>query len=181
VSVPFELRLAVRYLRVHRGRTFLSVITSISIAGVAVGAAALVIALSLMTGFEADMKQRILRGSADLQILDRSEASFDDANAVLAQARAIPGVSAAAPVLYSPAMIMNDVAGAPSYAEIEGVDPAVQGHVVNFGPHRGPSRWRRLAVLLPPEGRASCSAPISRPGSESSRPISSASSFRACG
>lgn len=154
MSVPFELRLAVRYLRVHRGRTFLSVITSISIAGVAVGAAALVIALSLMTGFEADMKQRILRGSADLQILDRSEASFDDANAVLAQARAIPGVSAAAPVLYSPAMIMNDVAGAPSYAEIEGVDPAVQGHVVNFGPQSG-------AEPLTPLGRPS---PSGRPG-----------------
>src|SRR6187399_1169236 len=69
VMVPYELLLAVRYLRVQRGRTFLSVITMISIAGVAVGTAALVIALALMTGFEDDMRQRILRGSAHLQII----------------------------------------------------------------------------------------------------------------
>jgi hypothetical protein len=47
--LPFELYLALRYLRFHRGRTFLSVITMISVAGVTVGTAALVIALSLMT------------------------------------------------------------------------------------------------------------------------------------
>ena len=134
MSTPYELRLAVRYLRVHRGRTFLSVITMISVAGVAVGAAALVIALALMTGFEADMKQRILRGSADLQILDRGSPSFDDADAILQQARAVPGVVAAAPVLFSPAMIMNEAAGSPAYAEIEGVDPALQDRVVDFGP-----------------------------------------------
>ncbi|HEX4825029.1 MAG TPA: ABC transporter permease [Candidatus Polarisedimenticolaceae bacterium] len=134
MTAPYELRLAVRYLRVHRGRTFLSVITMISVAGVAVGAAALVIALSLMTGFEADMKQRILRGSADLQVLDRGAATFEDAETVRATAAAVPGVVAAAPVLFSPAMIMNDSGGSPSYAEVEGVDPSLQDRVVDFGP-----------------------------------------------
>ena len=68
MNAPYELLLAFRYLRVHRGRTFLSVITMISVGGVAVGTAALVIALALMTGFEEDMKLRILRGSAHLQM-----------------------------------------------------------------------------------------------------------------
>ena len=45
MKLPYELFLALRYLRFHRGRTFLSLITLISIAGVAVGTAALVIAL----------------------------------------------------------------------------------------------------------------------------------------
>jgi len=146
VSAPFELHLAIRYLRVHRGRTFLSVITLISIAGVAVGTAALVIALALMTGFEQDMKQRILRGSAHLQILDRTESGFSDADEVLAKARAIPGVAAAAPVLYSPAMIMNDALGSPSYAEIQGVDPQVQATVVDFGPAAGAHPLAALAL-----------------------------------
>lgn len=137
MKAPFELHLAVRYLRVHRGRTFLSVITLISVAGVAVGAAALVIALALMTGFEADMRQRILRGSAHLQVLDQAESSFSDADEVLGKVREVPGVAAASPVLYSPAMIMNDALGAPSYAEIQGVDPALAGHVVDFGPEAG--------------------------------------------
>ena len=49
MKAPYELLLALRYLRVQRGRTFLSVITMISVAGVAVGTAALVIALAPRT------------------------------------------------------------------------------------------------------------------------------------
>jgi lipoprotein-releasing system permease protein len=77
------------------------------------------------------MRQRILRGSAHLQVIAQADSIFDEADAVLAKARAIPGVSAAAPVLFSPAMIMND--GSPAYAEIYGVEPAIQGRVVDFG------------------------------------------------
>jgi lipoprotein-releasing system permease protein len=131
---------------VHRGRTFLSVITLISVAGVAVGTAALVIALALMTGFEDDMRQRILRGSAHLQIIENADSGFDDADAVLASARAIPGVAEAAPVLYSPAMIMNEAQGPPAYAELQGVEPALQGRVVDFG---GPAGSNSLAGLVP--------------------------------
>ena len=137
MNVPYELLLAVRYLRVYRGRTFLSVITMISVAGVAVGTAALVIALALMTGFEEDMRQRILRGSAHLQVIEQSESSFGDAGDVLVKVRAIPGVAAAAPVLFSPAMIMNDLVGSPAYAELHGVEPALQGQVVDFGAEAG--------------------------------------------
>ena len=137
MTLPYELLLAVRYLRVHRGRTFLSVITMISVAGVAVGTAALVIALALMTGFEDDMRQRILRGSAHLQIIEQAESGFGGADDVLAKARAIPGVAAAAPVLYSPAMIMNDAMGSPAYAEIQGVEPELQSQVVDFGAGAG--------------------------------------------
>ena len=137
MNVPYELLLAFRYLRVHRGRTFLSVITMISVGGVAVGTAALVIALALMTGFEEDMRQRILRGSAHLQIIEQGESGFDDADNVLTKARAIPGVQAAAPVLFTPAMIMNDALDSPAYAEIYGVDPQLQGRVVDFGAGAG--------------------------------------------
>ena len=145
MAVPFELYLAARYLRVHRGRTFLSVITIISIAGVAVGTAALVIALALMTGFEQDMRERILRGSAHLQILDAGKSSFTDAEEVVAKVRTLPEVAGAAPVLYSPAMIMNDVAGSPAYAELQGVDPEVQGRIIDFGPE---NHGQPLAALL---------------------------------
>jgi lipoprotein-releasing system permease protein len=157
VKAPYELLLAFRYLRVQRGRTFLSVITMISVGGVAVGTAALVIALALMTGFEEDMRQRILRGSAHLQIIERAENGFDDADGVLAKARAVPGVQAAAPVLFSRAMIMNDASGTPAYAEIYGVDPQVQGQVVDFGQVAGsdplsglkaPSESGRAGIVL---------------------------------
>jgi len=145
VNTPYELLLAFRYLRVHRGRTFLSVITMISVGGVAVGTAALVIALALMTGFEEDMRQRILRGSAHLQIIEQAESGFDDADGVLQAARAVPGVAAASPVLFSPAMIMNDGLGSPAYAEIYGVDPELQGQVVDFGAEAGKAPLAGLA------------------------------------
>lgn len=137
MKAPYELVLALRYLRVQRGRTFLSVITMISVAGVAVGTAALVIALALMTGFEEDMRQRILRGSAHLQVIEQAESGFDDADGVMAKARGIPGVAAAAPVLFSPAMIMNEALGSPAYAELYGVDSRLQGQVVDFGVDAG--------------------------------------------
>jgi lipoprotein-releasing system permease protein len=69
LRLPYEPYLALRYLRFHRGRTFLSVITLISVAGVTVGTAALVIALALMTGFQQDIRQRIQSGSAHLTVL----------------------------------------------------------------------------------------------------------------
>jgi len=144
VAIPYELHLAARYLRVHRGRTFLSVITLISIAGVAVGTAALVIALALMTGFEEDMRDRILRGAAHLQLLDAGKPSFADASEIVAKVGAVPGVAGAAPVLYSPAMIMSDVGGTPVYAELQGVDPEPQSRVIDFGPE---SRGEPLLAL----------------------------------
>ena len=149
MAVPFELHLAARYLRVHRGRTFLSVITVISIAGGGVGTAALVIALALRSGFELDMRERILRGSAHLQILDAGRSSFTDAGEVVERARTIPGVAGVAPVLYSPAMIMNDAGGTPAYAELQGVDPALQGQVIDFGPE---NRGDPLGALTPATG-----------------------------
>ena len=145
MKAPYELVLALRYLRVQRGRTFLSVITMISVAGVAVGTAALVIALALMTGFEEDMRQRILRGSAHLQVIEQAESGFDDADGVMATARAIPGVAAAAPVLFSPAMIMNEALGSPAYAELYGVDPRLEVQVVDFGVEAGKDPLGRLS------------------------------------
>lgn len=153
MAIPYELHLAARYLRVHRGRTFLSVITLISIAGVAVGTAALVIALALMTGFEEDMRERILRGSAHLQVLDGGKSSFSDAADVLERVRGVPGVEGAAPVLYSPAMMMNETAGTPIYVELQGVDPPLQSRVIDFGPQ---SQGDPLSALERPteSGRA---------------------------
>jgi len=130
VRLPYELHLALRYLRFHRGRTFLSIITLISVAGVTVGTAALVIALALMTGFQDDVRERILGGSAHLTVLDPAEPSFIDAEALAKRVEGVTGVRAAAPVLSSPAMIINEVLDTPLYAELQGVDPEKHGKVI---------------------------------------------------
>lgn len=150
MAAPYEVHLASRYLRFHRGRGFLSVITIISLAGVAVGTAALVIALSLMTGFREDVRARILRGSAHLQVLSAGGPSFDDAEELIRRIETFPGVRAAAPVYFAPAMITNESAGLPAFAEVLGVDPKRQAGVADFG------GADPLSVLLetPTEARA---------------------------
>jgi len=93
------------------------------------------------------MRQRILRGSAHLQVIEQAESGFDNADDVLAKARAIPGVAAVAPVLFSPAMIMNDALGSPRTRRSTASSPSFQTEVVDFrrggrqrsaaGSHRG--------------------------------------------
>jgi len=149
VRLPYELHLALRYLRFHRGRTFLSIITLISVSGVTVGTAALVIALALMTGFQDDVRERILGGSAHLTVLDPADLSFPDAEALAARVQEIDGVRVAAPVLSSPAMIVNESLEAPLYAELQGVDPAKHGQVIPLG-SGGPDPLQPLQA--PPGG-----------------------------
>lgn len=134
VRLPYEIQLALRYLRFHRGRAFLSLITWISVAGVTVGTAALVIALSLMTGFEEDVRNRILKGSAHLQILSAAEPTFEGAEPIVRRVSATQGFVAAGAVLYTPAMITSEELGSPAYGEVLGVVPSDHRRVVDLGP-----------------------------------------------
>lgn len=133
MGLPFELHLALRYLRFHRGSAFLSLITLISVAGVTVGTAALVIALALMSGFQKDLRDRILRGSAHLTVMSVGGSTFDLDPDFLARLQGVPGVERAGAVLYTPAMLANEDLGSPAYVQIHGVDPASHAQVVDLG------------------------------------------------
>ena len=56
----YELRIALRYLRARRKDAFISVTTLLSAVGVMIGVAALIVTLSVMGGFEASLKQRVI-------------------------------------------------------------------------------------------------------------------------
>lgn len=127
MPVPYELYLALRYLRFHRGRTFLSIITLISVAGVTVGTAALVIALALMAGFVEDVRERIHSGSAHLTVMSADQVVFQDAPSLVARLQAIAGVRAASPVLYTHALLTVEELGTHDFAELHAIDP--QGHL----------------------------------------------------
>ena len=133
MRLPFELHLALRYLRFHRGSAFLSVITLISVAGVTVGTAALVIALALMTGFQEDLRERILRGSAHLTVMNGTGSTFGLDDDLLRRIGDVPGVGDVGAVLYSPAMLTNEDLGSPAYAQVHGVDPTAHIRVVDLG------------------------------------------------
>ncbi len=138
MRLPYELHLALRYLRVHRGGAFLSIITLISVAGVTVGTAALVIALALMAGFESDLRDRILRGSTDVSLMNTGGATFSLDEGWLARLQEIPGVRETSPVLYTPAMLTDAGGGEPAYAKLYGVDPQRHGRVVRLPPGEDP-------------------------------------------
>src|SRR5512144_3273061 len=73
--LPFELLLALRYLRPRR--TFVSVITLISVLGVTLGVAVLIIVLSVMSGFDRQLRDRILGFNPHLRIMERSQTIHD--------------------------------------------------------------------------------------------------------
>lgn len=145
MPLPYELYLALRYLRVHRGRTFLSVITVISVAGVTVGTAALVIALSLMAGFVEDVRGRIHGGGAQLTVLGADQDLFSGGAALVRRLESIAGVRAAACVLYTEAIVTVDERGQHGYLELHGVDPAAQARIVHGSEAEEPP-FQRLAA-----------------------------------
>jgi lipoprotein-releasing system permease protein len=109
------------------------VITLISAAGVTVGTAALIVALALATGFQDDLRERILRGSAHLTVMNAGGSTFEQDDAVLEGIEAVPGVNQAGQVLYTPAMLVNEEVSSPAYAEIHGVVPERHERIVFTG------------------------------------------------
>ena len=73
--LPFELLLALRYLRPKR--TFVSVITLISVLGVTLGVAVLIIVISVMSGFDQELRQKILGFNPHLRVMAQGEAMTD--------------------------------------------------------------------------------------------------------
>ncbi len=154
---PYELFLALRYLRFHRGRTFLSVITLISVSGVTVGTAALVIALSLSAGMVQDVRQRIHSGSAHLTILSAADTEpFQGAATLIAELESVAGVRAAGPVLFTPAIVTFEGTASHGYAELHGIDVAAHVRVIldrevedsPFAPLVAPTASGREGILL---------------------------------
>ncbi|HXJ59843.1 MAG TPA: ABC transporter permease [Verrucomicrobiae bacterium] len=101
--LPFELFLALRYLRPKR--TFVSVITLISAMGVMLGVAVLIIVISVMTGFDRQLRDKILGFSAHLKIFRYEQEPLPDYEAVERLVQANRQVRAVAPFILGQVMI----------------------------------------------------------------------------
>jgi len=126
-TTGFESLIGGRYLRARSKHAFISLITYLSVAGVAVGVMALIVVIAVMTGFEADLKQRILGGQANI-VLQRYGQAMEDWPEVLRTVASVPGVAAATPFVYSQVMLRS--AAATSGAVLRGVDPRTAGGVL---------------------------------------------------
>ncbi|GBQ38959.1 MULTISPECIES: lipoprotein-releasing ABC transporter permease subunit [Komagataeibacter] len=101
---PFERMVAGRYLHARRGERFVSVIAIFSLVGIALGVATLIIVMSVMNGFKADLLGRILGLNGDLSVygVTRTISDYDD---VAGRVRQVPGVVSAAPLVESQVLL----------------------------------------------------------------------------
>ncbi len=118
----FELFIAARYLRAKRRQAVVGVITAISIAGVAVGVASLIIALAITNGMRRDLQERLLSSTAHVELMRVQDDGMRNWRELVARLRQFPHVTAAAPGLYEPVLIAR---GARSGgAMIKGIIPS---------------------------------------------------------
>jgi lipoprotein-releasing system permease protein len=102
--VRYELWVGLRYLRAKRSEVFISLITVISIVGVMIGVMTLNIVLAVMTGFEEDLRDRILGFNPHIVLMSYAGTIKDPAD-VLTTVRDTPGVVASAPLVYGQVMV----------------------------------------------------------------------------
>lgn len=132
--LPFELLLALRYLRPKR--TFVSVITLISVLGVTLGVAVLIIVISVMTGFDRQLRDKILGFSAHIRIMPR-DASMTNYPAVMSLVQSNKHVKGAAPFILTRVLIRTHPANTNSQPLsdapwVRGLDPEAEVHVSNM-------------------------------------------------
>jgi lipoprotein-releasing system permease protein len=130
--VRWELFVALRYLRARRRAAFLSLISLISLLGVTIGVATLDIVLAVMTGFERDLRDKILGFNPHIVVVSYGGTLAGDPT-LLDRVRAVPGVVAAGPFIYGQAMLT--VGRSASGVVVRGIDPAAAGTVVDVEHH----------------------------------------------
>ncbi|MBI3399237.1 MAG: lipoprotein-releasing ABC transporter permease subunit [Deltaproteobacteria bacterium] len=125
--MSYELFIGLRYLKAKRKQSFISIITFISILGVMVGVTALIIVLSVMTGFEEDLREKILGVNAHLVVLELGK-GMKDYSQVAEKTKKIDGVVGTTPFIYNQAMLSteNGVVG----VVVRGLDVDTVGEVV---------------------------------------------------
>ncbi len=105
----FEFLVAIRYLKAKRKQAVVSLITVISVMGVAAGVAALIIALAINAGFRQDLQEKLLGASAHITILKPTRDGILNYRSLSDQASSIDGVTAVAPALHQTVLLTTGV------------------------------------------------------------------------
>jgi lipoprotein-releasing system permease protein len=127
-DAPFELKIGRRYLR-STGNRFLSFISLMSMLGVAIGVAVLIVVLSVMNGFESELRSRILSVTSHAT-LTAFGAGVPGWQALREQALKSPGVTGVAPFVEGESLLIADrPSGGSAPATVRGIDPGLEGTV----------------------------------------------------
>jgi len=141
----YEWFIGLRYLKAKRKQTFISIITVISIAGVAVGVMALIVVLAVMSGFEKTLKEKILGTQAHLVLLKASQEGMDHYEEVAKKAEEVKGVISAAPFIFNQVMLSSEsnVSG----VVLKGIDPDRVGKVTELAHNLKAGRLQDLKTV----------------------------------
>ena len=138
----YEWFIGLRYLKAKRKQTFISIITVISIFGVALGVMALIVVLSVMSGFETTLKEKILGTQAHLVLLKASQEGMDQYEEMAKRVQGVKGVVSAAPFIFNQVMLSSEsnVSG----VVIKGIDPDRVGKVTELAHNMKAGRLQDL-------------------------------------
>lgn len=141
----FEWLIGLRYTRAKRRNGFISFISAASMIGIALGVAALITVLSVMNGFQREIRGRILEAASHIQATGVDN-RLGDWQGVAAELSRQPGVLAAAPYVQAQSLLSYD--GNMQGAMVRGVVPALENRVVGIGTHMVAGK---LDALVPGE------------------------------
>ena len=125
--MSYELTVSLRYLKSRRRQTFISLITFISVGGVAVGVMVLIVVLAVMSGFETSLREKILGMNSHIWILPQTTQSITDYQDIVARTKTIPHVTRAAPFTTHEVMLIAD--GRVAGTILRGVNPTDKEHM----------------------------------------------------
>ena len=117
----FEFFVAARYLRAKRRQAVIGVITAISVAGVAVGVASLIVALAITNGMSRDLRERLLSSTAHVLLMRVQNDGIHNWGGLTDRLRGLPHVTAAAAGLYEPVLVSRGALS--GGAELKGIIP----------------------------------------------------------
>jgi len=129
---PLELFIGFRYLRAKRRNHFISFISLISMSGIALGIVVIITVLSVMNGFQREIKERILSMTAHATVFELN-GELRDWQKVKQELQGNPVIKGSAPYVQGQGMIVHgkQVTG----AMLSGIDPQVEGNVSHIGEH----------------------------------------------
>ena len=133
MQIPYELQLGWRYTRAGRATRrngFISFISGVSMLGIALGVAALIIVLSVMNGFQKEVRDRMLSVVSHIEILSSNGEALSDVNRTLTEVRAHPQVVGASSFIATQSLLARgeDMKG----AIVRGIDPATESQVTDL-------------------------------------------------
>ncbi|MDR7333513.1 lipoprotein-releasing ABC transporter permease subunit [Roseateles asaccharophilus] len=145
MALPFELQVGWRYIRAGRGgrrNAFISFISGASMIGIALGVMALIVVLSVMNGFQKEVRDRMLNVIAHVELLDYAGQALPDWQATATKARQNPAVIGAAPFIATQSLIArgDDMRG----TVIRGISPADEAQVTALGAQLKDGAFARL-------------------------------------